>query len=112
MEVLPSYISSEICRQSSSETRPAQIAPTQFTVTGWCLPVAPEHAMNSAGADQPSSGATMHQPDPEGVKALSHSLILLVSPAARSKIARRKIKQLEASRWEQIPPKTAHSWRV
>jgi hypothetical protein len=38
--------------------------------------------------------------------------ILLVDPAARSEVARRKIKQLEASRWEQIPPKTAYSLAV
>jgi hypothetical protein len=30
MDVVPSYFSSEICRQTSSETRPAQILPTQF----------------------------------------------------------------------------------
>src|SRR5580693_4786191 len=36
---------------------------------------------------------------------LSRSPILLVDPAAPSKFARRKIKRLEASRWEQIPPK-------
>ena len=34
--------------------------------------------------------------------ALSRSRILLVDPAARSKIARRKIKRLDASRWSKF----------
>src|SRR5208282_3830266 len=40
-------------------------------------------------------------------RALSRSRILLVNPAARSKIARCKINQLAGSTPEQIPPKMA-----
>jgi hypothetical protein len=74
-------------------------------------------------AEQTGVTSSTNEPDIDSLKstpngelvlttALSRSRILLVNPAARSKVARRKIKQLEASRWEQVPPKTAYSWRV